>query len=50
MNTLYMIISMDPKKAQRFTMNLARIHRYLIVPPKDHLVKVEKNLILFAII
>lgn len=44
LNTLYMIISMDPKRAQRFTMNLARIYRYLIVPPKDHLVKVEKEL------
>lgn len=44
LNTLYMIISMDPKRAQRFTMNLARIYRYLIVPPKDHLVKVEKEI------
>lgn len=44
LNTLYMIISMDQKKAQRFTMNLSRIYRYLIVPPKDHLVIVEKEI------
>jgi len=44
LNTLYMIIGLDSKKAQRFTMNLSKIYRYLIVPPKENIVSVEKEL------
>lgn len=47
LNSLYMLIGMDASKAQKFTMNLSKIYRYLIVPPKENwvLVKTEWSFI-----
>jgi sensor histidine kinase YesM len=44
LNTLYMTIGLNQKQAQRFTMNLSKIYRYLIVPPKENIVTVKKEL------
>ena len=44
LNTLYMIISIDKKKAQKFTMNLSRIYRYLIVPSNSNLVELKREI------
>ncbi|QCX52436.1 histidine kinase [Elizabethkingia sp. JS20170427COW] len=44
LNSLYMLIALDKVKAQRFTMNLSKIYRYLIVPPKGNLVQLKEEL------
>ena len=44
LNSLYMLIGLDPTKAQKFTLNLSKIYRYLIVPPKENLVPLKEEL------
>lgn len=44
LNSLYMLIGLDTIKAQKFTMNLSKMYRYLIVPPKDNWVLVKDEL------
>ncbi|RQP08355.1 MAG: sensor histidine kinase [Chryseobacterium sp.] len=44
LNSLYMLIGFNKKKAQEFTMNLSKIYRYLMVPPKHNLVKLKGEL------
>ena len=44
LNSLYMLINIDPKTATDFTLNLSKTYRYLIHPPSDNLVHVDKEL------
>ncbi|MCS3529373.1 histidine kinase [Chryseobacterium sp. JUb7] len=44
LNSLYMLIGINKENAQKFTMNLSKIYRYLIVPPKENIVPVEQEL------
>jgi len=44
LNSLYMLIGLNKENAQKFTMNLSKIYRYLIVPPKENIVLVKKEL------
>ena len=44
LNSLYMLIGLNKENAQKFTMNLSKIYRYLIVPPKENVVLVKKEL------
>nr|WP_315029486.1 histidine kinase [uncultured Chryseobacterium sp.] len=44
LNSLYMLIGINKENAQKFTMNLSKIYRYLIVPPKDNIVPVSQEI------
>jgi LytS/YehU family sensor histidine kinase len=44
LNSLYMLIGLNKDNAQKFTMNLSKIYRYLIVPPKENLVPVSQEI------
>ncbi len=44
LNSLYMLIGINKENAQKFTMNLSRIYRYLIVPPKENIVPVSQEI------
>ncbi|STD01072.1 histidine kinase [Chryseobacterium carnipullorum] len=44
LNSLYMLIGINKDNAQRFTMNLSRIYRYLIVPPQENIVPVAQEI------
>lgn len=44
LNSLYMLIGINKENAQRFTMNLSKIYRYLIVPPKENIVPVSQEI------
>ncbi|WP_413532117.1 histidine kinase [Empedobacter brevis] len=44
LNSLYMLIGLNKENAQKFTMNLSKIYRYLIVPPNENIVLVKKEL------
>ena len=44
LNSLYMLIGLNKENAQKFTMNLSKIYRYLIVPPKENVVLVKNEL------
>lgn len=44
LNSLYMLIGINKDNAQKFTMNLSKIYRYLIVPPKENIVSVAKEI------
>ncbi|MDH6253433.1 two-component system LytT family sensor kinase [Chryseobacterium sp. H1D6B] len=44
LNSLYMLIGLDRENAQKFTMNLSKIYRYLIVPPKENIVPVSQEI------
>lgn len=44
LNSLYMLIGLNRENAQKFTMNLSKIYRYLIVPPKENLVPVAQEI------
>lgn len=44
LNSLYMLIGINKENAQKFTMNLSKIYRYLIVPPKENIVPVSKEI------
>lgn len=44
LNSLYMLIGINKDNAQKFTMNLSRIYRYLIVPPKENIVPVAQEI------
>lgn len=44
LNSLYMLIGLNKENAQKFTINLSKIYRYLIVSPKENTVVVEKEL------
>ncbi|MCL8538814.1 histidine kinase [Chryseobacterium gallinarum] len=44
LNSLYMLIGINKENAQKFTMNLSKIYRYLIVPPKENIVLVSKEI------
>ena len=46
LNSLYMLIGLNKENAQKFTMNLSKIYRYLIVPPKENVVLVKKEILL----
>lgn len=43
LNSLYMLIGINKDNAQKFTMNLSKIYRYLIVPPKENIVSVAQE-------
>ncbi len=43
LNSLYMLIGINKENARKFTMNLSRIYRYLIVPPKENIVSVSQE-------
>ncbi|SFC91976.1 histidine kinase [Flavobacterium phragmitis] len=45
LNSLYMLIGSDIKTAQKFTLNLSRIYRYLIDPPEKNIVPVKDELL-----
>lgn len=44
LNSLYMLIDINKENAQKFTMNLSKIYRYLIVPPKENIVPVTQEI------
>ncbi|WP_246008693.1 histidine kinase [Chryseobacterium lactis] len=44
LNSLYMLIGINKENAQKFTMNLSKIYRYLIVPPKENIVPVSQEI------
>ena len=44
LNSLYMLIGLNRENAQKFTMNLSKIYRYLIVPPKANIVSVSQEI------
>lgn len=44
LNSLYMLIGLNQENAQKFTMNLSKIYRYLIVPPKENVVVIKQEL------
>ncbi|MGE8514177.1 MAG: histidine kinase, partial [Chryseobacterium culicis] len=44
LNSLYMLIGINKENAQKFTMNLSKIYRYLIVPPKENIVQVSQEI------
>ncbi|MFD0699271.1 histidine kinase [Myroides pelagicus] len=44
LNSLYMLININPKTAQVFTLNLSKIYRYLITPPNNNIVDLEDEL------
>jgi len=44
LNSLYMLIGINKENAQRFTMNLSKIYRYLIVPPRENIVPVSQEI------
>lgn len=44
LNSLYMLIGINRENAQKFTMNLSKIYRYLIVPPKENVVPVAQEI------
>lgn len=45
LNSLYMLIGSDVKTAQKFTLNLSRIYRYLIDPPEKNIVLLKEELL-----
>ncbi|MEO6173843.1 MAG: histidine kinase [Flavobacterium circumlabens] len=45
LNSLYMLIDSDVKTAQKFTLNLSRIYRYLIDPPENKIVPLKNELL-----
>ncbi|MEP7094964.1 MAG: histidine kinase, partial [Flavobacterium sp.] len=45
LNSLYMLIDSDVKTAQKFTLNLSRIYRYLIDPPEKNIVPLKDELL-----
>jgi len=45
LNSLYMLIGSDIKTAQKFTLNLSRIYRYLIDPPEKNVVPLKDELL-----
>ncbi|MEZ0183309.1 sensor histidine kinase [Flavobacterium oncorhynchi] len=45
LNSLYMLIGSDVKTAQKFTLNLSRIYRYLIDPPEKNIVPLKQELL-----
>lgn len=45
LNSLYMLIGSDIKVAQKFTLNLSRIYRYLIDPPEKNIVSLKDELL-----
>ncbi|MFB9108566.1 histidine kinase [Flavobacterium gyeonganense] len=45
LNSLYMLVGTDVKTAQKFTLNLSRIYRYLIDPPKKNIVPLKDELL-----
>ncbi|WP_241775205.1 sensor histidine kinase [Chryseobacterium sp. ERMR1:04] len=44
LNSLYMLIGLNRENAQKFTMNLSKIYRYLIVPPRENIVPVSQEI------
>lgn len=44
LNSLYMLVDINPKEAKKFTLHLSRIYRYLIHPPSENLIKLEEEL------
>ncbi|PIF45371.1 histidine kinase [Chryseobacterium sp. 52] len=44
LNSLYMLIGINRENARKFTMNLSKIYRYLIVPPKESIVPVAQEI------
>ncbi|MFC5977568.1 histidine kinase [Flavobacterium salmonis] len=45
LNSLYMLMVSDVKTAQKFTLNLSRIYRYLIDPPAKNIVRLKDELL-----
>lgn len=45
LNSLYMLMGSDVKVAQKFTLNLSRIYRYLIDPPEKNIVPLKDELL-----
>lgn len=45
LNSLYMLVGSDVKTAQKFTLNLSRIYRYLIDPPQKNIVPLKDELL-----
>jgi len=45
LNSLYMLVGSDVKTAQKFTLNLSRIYRYLIDPPEKNIVPLKDELL-----
>lgn len=45
LNSLYMLVGSDVKTAQKFTLNLSRIYRYLIDPPAKNIVPLKDELL-----
>ncbi|MHC5202936.1 histidine kinase [Myroides sp. LJL119] len=44
LNSLYMLINIDPKTATEFTLNLSKTYRYLIHPPEQNIVVIDHEI------
>lgn len=44
LNSLYMLIDINPDTAQKFTLNLSKTYRYLITPPEDNIVDLNDEI------
>lgn len=44
LNSLYMLVDVNPKEAKQFTLHLSKIYRYLIHPPSENLIRLEEEL------
>ncbi|WP_286405570.1 histidine kinase [Myroides marinus] len=43
LNSLYMLIDLEPNTAQKFTLNLSKTYRYLITPPEENIVNIDNE-------
>ena len=44
LNSLYMLVDLNPKEAKQFTLHLSKIYRYLIQPPVENIIPLEEEL------
>ncbi|WP_121966303.1 histidine kinase [Myroides sp. N17-2] len=44
LNSLYMLIDLEPEIAQKFTLNLSKTYRYLITPPEENIVDINSEI------
>lgn len=44
LNSLYMLVDINPEEAKQFTLHLSKIYRYLIHPPSENLIRLEQEL------
>lgn len=44
LNSLYMLVDLNPKEAQKFTLHLSKIYRYLINPPQENVITLQEEI------